>query len=86
MKLLHLGSPGHQLRSLEHAGLVERADLDEHSTRRKLRARGEVDSANLAEVPGGGARTVLLIERSGGAFGELETLGINRHEQIAGTS
>jgi hypothetical protein len=64
MKFLHLGGPGDQLRTFKHAGLVESADLDEHSSRRAVRARGEVDSAGFAEMSSGRARVIILIEGS----------------------
>src|SRR6476661_3828732 len=83
MKLLHLGSPGHQLGSFEHTRVIESADLDEHGCRREFRACGQLDSASLAEMSGRRPRAILLVEGSRGAFGKLETLGVNRHEEIA---
>src|SRR5262245_10990984 len=86
VKLLHLGSPGNQLRPFEHTRVVERADLDEHSPGRELRACRELDSASPAEMSSRRTRTILLIEGSGGALSELESLGINRHKEIARAS
>src|SRR6266540_2688091 len=83
MKLLHLRSPGNQLRPLEHARVVESADLNEHSPRRALRACREVDSASLAEMSSRSPRVILLIEGSRRALGELEALCFNRHVEIA---
>ena len=40
-------------------------------------------SARLAEVAGRRPRTIPLVERLGGALGELERLSVNRHEEIA---
>src|SRR5204863_5481318 len=86
MKLLHLCSPGNQLRPFIHTGVVERAHLDEHSRRRALRACGEMNSASLAEMPGRRSRAIILVEGSRGALGELEALCVNRHEKIAGAT
>jgi len=86
VKPLHLGSPGHQLRSLKDTRIVESADFDEHSTRCTFRACSEMNSASLAEMPCRRPGAIPLIERSGGALGELEALSVNRHEEIAGTS
>src|SRR5882724_90797 len=83
MKPLHLRSPGNQLRPVEHTGVIESADLDEHSRRRALRACSEMDSASPAEMSGRRPRAIVLIERSGGALGELEAVSANRHEEIA---
>src|SRR5207247_1448046 len=83
MKLLHLRSPGNHLRPFEHHGVVESADLDEHSPRRAIRACREVDSASLAEMSSRRPRAILLIEGSRRALGELEALCFNRHVEIA---
>ena len=83
MKLLHLRSPGDQLRPFEHPGVVESADLDEHRPQGTLRACREVDAASLAEVPGGRPCAILLVEGFWGALGELEGSSVNRHEEIA---
>src|SRR5258708_5081782 len=42
-----------------------------------------MDSANLAEVPCRRPRMVLFIEGPRGAFGKLEALSVNRHEEIS---
>ena len=86
MKLLHLRSPGNQLRPFEHAGVVESADFDEHSPRRALRARSEMDSTSPAEMSSRRPRAIILVEGSGSALGELESLRVNRHEKIAGAT
>src|SRR5580765_1553473 len=82
MKLLHFRSPGNELRPFEHTGVVERADLDEHSTRRAIRACSEMNSASLAKMSGRRPRAIVLVEGSGRALGELEALRLDRHEEI----
>jgi hypothetical protein len=62
MKLLHLGSPGHQLRPFEDAWVIEGADLDEDGGWGTIRARSEMDPASPAEVSSGRARAIVLIE------------------------
>src|SRR5438132_5593999 len=83
MKFLHLRGPGNQLRPFEHTGVIESADLDEHSPRRALRACSEMDTASLAEMSGRRPRAIIFIERFGSALRELEALSVNRHEKIA---
>ena len=86
MKLLHLGSPCHQLRPFEYTGVVQGADLDEHSRRRALRTGCEMDPASFAEMSRRRAQTITLVEGTGRAFGELEFLRGNRNEKIAGSA
>jgi len=45
-----------------------------------------MNAANFAEVSRGGPRMILLIERPGCAFGELERRRIDSHEKIPGTA
>src|SRR5262249_11334655 len=72
MKLLHLGSPSDQLRTLEHAGVVKGANLDEDSARRAFGMRRQVDSTGRAEGPCRRSGKVLLVEGTWGALGKLE--------------
>src|SRR5436190_14151391 len=65
--------------SFEHTGVIESADLDQHSRRRALRACAEMDTASLAEMSGGRSRAIIFIEGPGSPFGELEALSVNGH-------
>src|SRR4051812_16885994 len=86
MKLLHLRSPGYQLRPFEQTRVIQSADLDEHGCRCAFRACRELDSASLAKMSGRSPRPILLVEGSGSPLRKLKPLSVNRHEEIAGTT
>jgi hypothetical protein len=83
VKLLHLRSPGDDLRAFENTGVIESADLNEDRTGRTLRARGQMDSANLTEVSCRTPRMIVVGERAGISGGKLKRLGVDRHEEIS---